>query len=257
MNEKIMSKEIIEKEPECFDVITEEEIDECKRSLNEEFGIDLSGVSINIAHPGDKLYDHYEIQQALFLKCSSDFNKMIDLIKGYNYDPDNITIDQFKDVADKEGIALEGKLPGFAMSAGDDEIIFFGIKEESIKEMAEKYALKEGDQKTMFSDIEEAKNYLKSMGKKYFMHETGHIVYKRLVQSLQKEWDNFVEKCPDLKKKIIELQKDKYNDDERIPISEEAFADYFVDITSNDKIVSRLGENKEAVDKLKEMLFKA
>lgn len=256
MSHEQMLLEKKENKPEYFDVITEAEINEFKRELKEEFDIDLSNISINILHPGDMLYEHYEIQQALFLKCNSDFGKMVDLIIKHGYDPNDLKIDQFKDIAQKESIVLEGKFPGFAMTSGDDEIIFLGMKEENVIEMAEKYALKEGKEQIEFSDIGEAKGFLKSMGKKYFLHEAGHVVYKRFAKSLQTEWDSFVEKYPDLKNKVIELQKDKYNNDEQIPISEEVFADFFIDVASRDEMISRLGENKEASEMLRALITK-
>lgn len=251
-----LSEQKREKESQVFDVISKEEIDEYKKRLLEEYKIDLSDIAINIAHPGDRIFDHYEIQQKLFLKCNSDFDRMKALIKEYNYNPDSITIDQFKDIADKEGIALEGKLPGFAMTAGKDEIIFFGIKEENIMEMAEKYASKENEQKRNFSNTEEAKNYLANLGEKYFLHEASHIVYKKMEVSLQKEWETFIEKHPDIKKKVIKVQEDKYNDEQQIPFAEEAFADFSIDVLSNRRIISRLGENVEAIKKLEILLNK-
>lgn len=254
---KVPLDKIETEKSEVFDVIPEEKINGYKESLRENLGLDLSDVSIKIVHPGDDLYEHYEIQHKLFLKCNSDFDQMLERIKEYQYDPNNITIDQFKDIADREGIVLEGKFPGFAMTAGDDEIIFFGIKDENVIEMAEKYALKEGGREGGFSSIDEAKEYLGSKGEKYFFHEAGHIAYKRLAQTLQVEWKNFIEEYPDLVKKVIDIQEDKYNDESQIPVSEEAFADFFVDVASQGELISRLGENKEAVDKLKELLAKA
>lgn len=253
-SEELPKKETQEKSG-VFDAISREKINEYKEKLWESYKTDLFDIDINIAHPGDDLFNHYEIQQKLFLKCNSDFGKMINLIREYNYNPDNITIDQFKDIANQESIVLEGKYPGFAMTAGDDEIIFFGIKEENIIEMAEKYALKENERKGNFSDIEEAKNYLENLGEKYFLHETGHIVYKKMRSSLQKEWETFIEKYPDLKKKVVKVQEDKYNDEKQIPIADEAFADFFIDVSSNGRFISRLGENIECVDKLR-ALFK-
>ncbi|MBU3924899.1 hypothetical protein KJ854_03105 [Patescibacteria group bacterium] len=239
-----------------FDIISKEKINEYKKEIEDNNKIDLSDININILHPGDNLYDHYEIQQKLFLKCNSDFSKMINLIKEYNYDPNDVTIDEFRDIAKKEGIVLEGKFPSFAMTDGDSDINFMGIKEENVIEMAKKYALKENEQQSDFSNIEEAENYLESLGEKYFLHEVGHTVYKKLKIFLQEKWKKFIENNFDLKKKVTKVQEDKYNDEEQIPIDQESFADYFIDVSSNGKLISRLGENNEAVEKIKSLLNK-
>lgn len=237
-----------------FDVISKERINEYKEKLRMNAGIQLSDIAINILHPEDDLFDHYEIQHKLFLKYNSNWEKMIDVIKSHKYNPDNITIEQFRDIAAKENIKLEGKFPGFAMTAGGDEINFFGIKEKNVMEMAIKYAKKEGEGKINFSNTEVAKKYLKNLGEKYFLHEVGHIIYKKLKQSSLKEWGNFVEGYPDFKKLVIEIQKDKYNNKDKIPVSEEAFADFFIDVSSNGNLISRLGINDKAIKKVKSLL---
>lgn len=116
-SEKVLSdKEKETKKSEVFNVISKEKIDECKKKLLEEHKIDLSDIVIKRARPGDNLFNRHEIIHKLFMKCNSDWSSVDDLIREYNYNPGNIKIDQLKDIANRESIVLEGKLPGLAMT---------------------------------------------------------------------------------------------------------------------------------------------
>lgn len=158
------------------------------------------------------------------------------------------------DVANKENVKLEGELPGFTMVLeGGNKISFFSVREEKAKEMAERYAEKEGDTDLEFNNIQEAVDYLRKLGKKALFHELGHIIYDDIDSE---EWDDFIDRHPELKQKVMQIQKDKHGEliSEAL-IKDEAFADFMVEFLSDGKIISRIGENEEAISTIKRMIF--
>jgi len=231
-----------------YELITQEQIDTNVARLQSEFGINLDGVTIHSTKPGDDLFDQYEIQHKLLQKCDSDFQKLLAKIKEYGYNPDEVSIDDLRDIATREEIILEGSLPGFAMTAGDDEIIFFAVKGLNAVEMAKNYAEKEGEPQLAFGNTEEAVGYLRGLANSAFFHEVGHIVYSRRDFS---DWNTYIATKPEIRQQVVRLQEDKYGDIDQIPIAEEAFADFAVEVLSNGQIASRLGKNEEASSKLK------
>jgi len=241
-------KEIVPAKSTIYELITQEQIDNNITRMQLEFGINLEGVTIHSAKPGDELFDQYEIQHKLLQKCDSDFEKLLAKIKEHGYNPDEVSIDELRDVATREEIILEGSLPGFAMVAGDDEIIFFAVKGSSAIEMANKYAAKGGEPQLAFGNTEEAVGYLRGLANAAFFHEVGHIVYS---QGEFDDWDTYIATKPEIRQQVIRLQEDKYGDVDQIPIEEEAFADFAVEVLSNGQTTSRLGENKEAISKVK------
>lgn len=236
-----------------YEGITQETIDEKMKDIQEKFNLDLSDVKVSSTKPGEDLFDQYEIQYKWLQKVDFDFEKYLESIRKHGYDTEDIPTNNLKDIAREEGIILEGKIPGFATTAGKDEIIFFAIKDCDVLEMARKYAAKEGESQSDFSDREEAVEYLKGLNEKAFFHEIAHIIYSR---EDFKEWDDFINTNETIKEKVIELQSDKYGDAEQIPISEEAFADFAIEILSEGKIISRLGTNQEATSIIKRYLSK-
>lgn len=142
------------------------------------------------------------------------------------------------------------------MTVGNNEIIFFAVKDSNAIEMATEYAKKE-DKPQIFENVKDAIAYLKELANKAFFHEIAHIIYKRNNFDKWEEWNKYIEEHPEIKEKVIRIQKDKYRGiEEEIPIKEEAFADFAVDILSSGCIISRLGKNKEAIDKIKAYLKK-
>lgn len=235
-----------------YELITQGQIDTNVSRLQSEFGINLEGVSIHSAKPGDDLFDQYEIQHKLLQKCDSDFQKLLGKIKEYGHNPDKITIGNLRDIATKEEIVLEGNLPGFAMVAGNDEIIFFAVKRSNTIEMAKNYATKEGNPRLAFSNTEEAVEYLKELANAAFFHEIGHIVYSR---GEFVDWNKYIATKPEIRQQVIRLQEDKYGDINQIPIAEEAFADFAAGVLSNGQITSRLGKNEEATNKVRKEIM--
>jgi len=241
-------KEMAPAKSAVYELITQEQIDTNIARMQSEFGINLEGVTIHSAKPGDDLFDQYEIQHKLLQKCDSDFEKLLAKIKEHGYNPDEVSIDELRDIATREEVILEGSLPGFAMVAGDDEIIFFAVKGSNAIEMAKNYAAKEGEPQQGFSNTEDAVGYLRGLANAAFFHEVGHIVYSR---GEFEDWDTYVATKPEIRQQVVHLQEDKYGDIDQIPIAEEAFADFAVEVLSNGQITSRLGENEEATSKVK------
>lgn len=230
-----------------YELVTQEQIDSNVVRLQSEFGINLEGVTIHSAKPGDDLFDQCEIQHKLLQKCDSDFEKLLAKIKDHGHNPGEVSIDDLRDIAQREEIILEGNLPGFAMVAGDDEIIFFAVKGSNAIEMATNYAAKEGESRLAFGNIEDAVEYLRGLANVAFFHEVGHIIYSR---GTFNEWDEYVNTNPEIRQQVIRLQGDKYGDIDQIPIAEEAFADFAVEVLSGGQIISRLGNNEEATGKV-------
>lgn len=72
------------------------------------------------------------------------------------------------------------------------------------------------------------------------------IFYQSLSLEDKENWDSYIQQHPDIQRQVREFQGNKYPDPTQIPVSEEAFCDYFVNIASNKQTVSRLGLNDEA-----------
>lgn len=234
-----------------YELITKDQIDANIARVQSQFSVDFKSVSIHTTKPGDPLFDKHEIQQKLLPKCDSDFEKMLAKVRSYGYNPGDISVNALRDIANKEGIVLEGNLPGFAMTAGDDEIIFFAVKGSNAIEMARNYAAKEGEPHLAFGTIEEAVEYLKKLANEAFYHEVAHIIYTR---GKFDDWNEYITAKPEIKQHVIRLQQDKYEDVEQIPIAEEAFADFAVEVLSDGREMSRLGKNEEATNKIKTYL---
>lgn len=237
---------------EVFQVIDQDGIQEATSQLKEK-GIDVSHIKIHITNPGDDLFDQYEVQtKLLFDKADSDWGKYIERLRSNGLDENNLTVQDLRNVANAEGVLLEGKMPGFVITAGDDEIVFFGIKEENVLEMAQKYARKAG-LTTTINNTAEAKEYLRSLAKESLFHEAGHAAYSRLSESSKQIWQTFVSNHPDIRGRVIELQRDKYAEETEIPIEDEAFADVVVKYVSNGQL-GRLDVDKDCVDLLKDLV---
>lgn len=237
-----------------FDVITQEQIDAYKNMLSERYGIDLSDVSINVVRPGDELFDKEEIKFNYFQHASDPaFSELGSLLEQYEENPQNVSVDRLRDVARNRGIAVEGKMPGFAAMSGD-KMVFFAVQEKDAISMAQRYAEKEGDASKTFKTPQEAIDYLKGLGEKAFLHEVGHIVYDRKGEAGVTGWNSFVEGDQPLIDRVSVIQQDKYEHVSDIPIAEEAFADYFVNVVGDGRVVSRLGNNLEAQDLVSQML---
>jgi hypothetical protein len=249
-----LSEQYIEEarpEEKVYELITQGQIDTILAKLQSEFDIDLERVTIHSTKPGDPLFDQYEIQHKLLQKYGSNFEALLTTIQRYGYNPSEITVEELRNVASNEGIILDGSLPGFAMTAGDDEIIFFAVKGSNAIEMAKKYAAKEGESLPPFTDTECAIIYLRWHAERAFFHEVAHIIYSR---GEFPEWESYIRTRPEITKKVIELQSDKYSDVSSIPIAEEAFAEFAVAVLSDDLCTGRLGENREATEKVRKII---
>lgn len=165
-------------------------------------------------------------------------------------------IDQIRLVAAQKGIVLEGRMPGFAATPNKNQIIFFSVQERDAVVMAQNYAAKEGERGRVFATTEEAKNYLKGLGEKAFLHEVGHVVYAGRRTEMIAQWTVFVDNNEKLKDRVANLQKDKYEGmEESIPVAEEAFADFFVNVVGEGKVTSRLDHDEEAIQRVERMLI--
>lgn len=120
--------------------------------------------------------------------------------------------------------------------------------------MAKKYAMKEKEKKN-FETSEEAIRYIRTLAEKYFFHEVGHLVYENLEPEKKKKWEDYLSKHKKIREAVIRVQEDKYDNIERMRVSGEAFADFFIEVI-REGVVSRLGSNKEAVNKIKDLLRK-
>ena len=215
-------------QPKTFDVITEQQIEEYKIKLKNEHDLDLSDVNVHIVKPGDELFDKQELI-VKFMPHLDDpkYSELREMLESYDREPGNITVKSVLSKAAEMGIILDGKLPGFAITYGHDNIFFFAIHEDNAQEMARNYARKEREERD-FETVDEAKDYLKELGKTAFLHEAGHIKFGRNKEDLFPKWREIIAKHPDLRDRVIEIQRDKYEDESEIPVEEEAFADWFV-----------------------------
>lgn len=226
-----------------FEVLTAEE---AERILGE---LDLTpeGVNLKMVQPGDDFFDQFEAQQnLLYGRCGSDWEKYLELLEEHGLDPSNVQIDELRRVAEEEGVGLRGELPGFCLTAGGEEIIFFAIREDKVLEMAQKYARKEGFAGEMTTP-EEGKKFLREVAEKYLLHEVGHVFYRFADQD---KWREYIASRPDLQARVIEVQRDKYADEAQIPVAAEAFADFFIDYATEGRLVSRLGHDEKARKKM-------
>lgn len=240
-------------QPAIYELITQEQIKSTMIQICNEFDVDLERVKVSTTKPGDNLFDQYEIQYKLLRTCESDFEQLQAKIKSFGFDPDTLSIDDLREVARKESIQLDGQLPGFAMTAGDDEIIFFAVSRTNAIEMAQKYAIKEGASKTDFDSVDNAIKYLTNLAQKALFHEVAHIIYAR---GSFADWDKYIAMSPDIKRLIIAIQGDKYANEQQIPVAEEAFAEFSTEVLSNGSFVGRLGPNDTAAAKIRSLIKK-
>ena len=236
--------------PNCFQVIKPEQVTEYVTAVRDDFGIEVETVSITLTYPGDDVFDRQEIQHKLFTKCHSDWDAMLALMQERGFDPQEMSTNDFRQLAMTENIQLDGTLPGFSMVSGNDEIIFFAISDNNAIAMATKYAQKEGEVDKTFSSIDEAKTYLQTLGEKSLLHELGHIVYAKVKPE---NWDTLIDANEALKQKVIEVQRDKYQDESQIPVADEAFAELFPTVLSHGRIKSRIGEDAKLLSAIAEL----
>lgn len=220
---------------DIFDVVTPDQVSTVLLRVSQDLGVNLAPSSVQIVRPGDPVFDLQEIQYKLLMQSNGDYDTMIKTITSYGFDPQNTNLEEFRQIAAQEDIQVTGELPGFAMTSGDDELLFFAVKRSNAVSMATTYAQKEG-LTVDFKTENQAIAFLKSLAEKALLHEIGHLIYHRIDHS---EWDKYVDSQPALKQKVIELQIDKYGGQDSIPIAEEAFADHVVPILSGGKIPSR------------------
>lgn len=245
-----------EKISEGIDVITQEQVDSYKTMLSEQYGIDLSNVSVDIAHPGDEVFDAEEIKFRYFQQPDDpSLGPLRELLEQREVNPQSVPIDRLRAAAEARGIVLEGRMPGFAAVSGDNRIVFFAVSQEDAIPMAQRYAEKEGEAGRTFATTEEASNFLRSLGEKAFLHEVGHVVYGRTGEASVADWTGFVETNQGLKDRVIAIQEDKYENVTEIPVAEEAFADYFVDVVGEGRVNSRLDPDPEAIRRVSQILI--
>lgn len=218
---------------EYFHVVDQETVDQTLKKVDE-LGIDLRPNPVSLVEPGDYLFDFNETQYKLTRKYG-DHEKVVEILTEHGLVEEKPNRQKFEQVADDEQINLNGELPGFAMTTGT-EIIFFAIKRENAIDMANRYAQKEGNNEQFLSQ-EDAENYLKTLGEKALYHELGHLIYGQVDHS---EWDEYVEESPEIKQRVIEIQRDKYETENQIPVTEEAYAEKLTEILSKGKFKSRV-----------------
>lgn len=243
----------ISSQEDFYQVITQEQIKTYIQQLKAK-GIDISNIGVHLANPGDNLFSQYEVQTKLMQKYASDWNSYMQIIRAHGFDENNLTVSDLHHIAKLEGITLEGKLPGFTITAGTDEIIFFGIKRENVIEMAQKYAKKHGDYQVDVASEEKALTYLQSLAKEALFHEAGHVAYARLAEQKIEDWNAYIDVNPDISQRVKVLQRDKYDDESQIPVAEEAFADGLVKYVSSGDM-GRLDVGKEGVLLIEQFLL--
>lgn len=226
-----------------IDLISEAEIASVRQDTEARTGLDLSNLQVAISRPGEERFDRIEIQHKLLNeKCGGDW----DVFEAKYGFINQMPIGELREAVKEEGIALDGRLPGFAMTTdGSGEITFLMPPEDHAQTLAEYYATQRGD-RLAFINPQASGEYLQSLAKEAYMHEIGHTYYESLGAENQEKWAEFIEQNPQIQRRVIEIQQNKYADPSQIPVSEEAFCDYFVNIASNRDVVSRLGTNPEA-----------
>jgi len=227
--------------PQTFDVISQDRINSYTQQIQDKTGVDLSGLKVSITRPGEALFDKEEIKYKYFTLIDNNpqLEPLAELIGQYEDDSEKVSIEKLRESAKSLGIMLEGRLPGFALTSEDNHIVFLSIQEKDILSMAQKYAVKEGEQKS-FTGIDEAKSYLESIAERAFFHEVGHVVYSQREQEGKVSgWETFVDSSPEIQEQVGILQEDKHPDED-IPTADEAFADFFMDAATNGRLTSRL-----------------
>ncbi len=220
----------VKSKSESFDVINPEQIDNLKKTAKR-WGIDADKVAVTLTKPGEELFDREEIQYKLLTeKCGSDWDRFI---KEYGFIGD-VPIDQLRAAVQAEGVALDGNMPGFAMTKdGEGQITFFAVAENNLIPMAEKYAAKSGTNRH-FTTPEEALKYLREdQAEVALAHEYGHVRFENLMAQDPESlvpFGRFVARQPVLRERVAVLQADKFDDPSQIPepvLVEEAYADMF------------------------------
>jgi hypothetical protein len=205
-----------------FDPIDQKRLEELKLTLAENTGIDFSELPVYVSNPGEFLFDLYEAQIKLYQKIG-DWKACAKLLyaAGYRFNPIPADADlQMRAIAQRHGVVLDGRMPGFIYNIGGKAVVYMGIKESEVRGMAEKYALKEGEADRKFVSLEEAKEYIRSLAEKYFYHEVGHTIYVRILNpKVIKIWETQVLSNQQLVDWVIEAQKDKHPNIENIPVA--------------------------------------
>jgi hypothetical protein len=142
---------------EFFHVLDQETVDKRLEKVKKEIGIDLDPNSVSLVRPGDYLFDFNEIQYKLTQKYG-DLEKVEEILTQYGFgEEEKLDRESIKKIAEDEKINLNGELPGFAMTTGN-EIIFFAIKRGNTVDMANRYAQKEGINEQFISQTD-AENF--------------------------------------------------------------------------------------------------
>ena len=208
--------------------------------------LDLSWVPIRIVGPGDNLFDETEIFFKLLAQYGGDRKLLVesfvrrhgltkrDLCNGY------IPTDFYREVAQKEGITLDGNLSGFCFTDARDKTTIYFCAIKDVIAMAKKYAEKEGERERVFAGEEDAQQHLRWLCEQYVLHELGHVLYARVGTWRKKLWSAYLALCPAVQEKIRQVQSDKFLPESEIP--NEAFAEYCEELLSRGREKSRIGK---------------
>lgn len=232
-----MSEKIKPPTNKFVQLITPQQIENYRNDLTA-LGFDLQGVGIHAVAPGDDLFDWQEITY----KYRRKKGRVADLevaLEMYDEDQTPENMEVLRAVALVHGIVPSGNLPGFAHTTGKGQILFLAAPRKNLLAMARKYAGKEREVVDLHTS-KEALSYLKKLAETAFYHEVGHAINGRLPEEKNYVWRKFVLSRPEIIDHVIELQKDKYRLRAEIPVFSEAFAEFFVDFASGQRLVGRL-----------------
>lgn len=153
------------------EVITEVEITDLQKEVERNIGPKLANVTVDILRPGDEQFDRIEIQHKLLVeKCGGDWDTFVEKYGFINQVP----VEELKPAVAQEGVLLDGKLPGFVMvTEGSGRITFLMPPEEHASYLAEYYATQR-QENLHFNTPQEATEYLRSLAREAYFHETGH-----------------------------------------------------------------------------------
>jgi hypothetical protein len=227
-------------------------------AMGKELGVDLSNLPILILDKDHPLFRFFEVRNKLFQKFKSDpavmdvlNNEVPKFFRG-----DVSVIFRLRKLAQRKGLNLDDSFPGLVYTIAHDFIMYPEIREDKLIEMADGYAEKEQINKK-FNDIEEAKRFLSSLAEKYLAHEIGHIIYSKLSNGLQENWQRFMKSQSEIERRVRQVQSGNVSEGMSFELmAEEAFADTFGEMISYGHFVNRLGDFPEAIDLVKKIINK-
>ena len=108
---------------------------------------------------------------------------------------------------------------------------------------------------------EEAKEYISALAEKYFYHELGHSVYRKICTTIgRQQWSRAVGMNSDLINEIYDLQREKYPGSDAAALGpvlfDEAFAEIFSTVATSGKVNGRVSAYPNEEELLRDLLIK-